>query len=862
MNDKLYEQQLNREQQSATAGYNKFQKREDQQARFSDGSNTTFGIYVKKYLLGRVVEEMKQALTDLHSARISRMRAVLDKCLLGLTEEEDYSNRGLWDITEAAFLGLQLALDTALNPNHFSHTTQGRYGGDKKLLQKKSLAELEHHIGKTINTQMGLRLIKTTFPEWFRKENLKAERKNKEGAKASTSYWEYRMKRALRLYADELEENGDEALAELIRNRNVWTYAECRDVGAWVIRSLLKATNLFEVKTERRKGKQSNELYLTEEAAQMRGEITEYAAMYAHDVLPMLITPEPITNDNLGGWLTDVLQEQDLPFNGSIQLSDKHLEFINRQARVPFQINPFTYQLIEELVERQLPLGKFHYQPLLEVPPLNQLLGLDHIQDKEEQTRLVRAHKDYKEKMRFQTDQKDQNIARMKKSLLAQQVLGKARQLLNDEQFFIPMKYCFRGRIYSRIPFISFQSNDCGRYLIRFANKTPIDDRTEHWLKVGMANAGGQDKKSWDERLNWTDKNLTEIINIGRMMNDGDFSRAYDFLTRDGIDDPFCLAALANEYVKVFVDKTQSYTQVYVCADASCSGTAIFNAWRRNLRGARMVNLVDTPAPADIYIAVWYELKRIAPAGSFREDHIKRLEASKLLRKMMKEVYVPASYASPTQEQLMKLKGYNRHKLKPADLHFTDEEMDILCSLWETALDDVSSISCVVKWFKERAREILANGADEIIYTSPNGSVMKLKYPKTKLVKVRTLHYGSALFRTREDKLATDEPNKSKLTTAITSNITHLTDAAALCSALWDLECPFVGIHDACGLPPSKLMDEGLKRLKQGFIDATEYSVWDTLRTDNGLPLSPQTAPPIVGDLDLNLIRQSNYIYS
>ena len=210
----------------------------------------------------------------------------------------------------------------------------------------------------------------------------------------------------------------------------------------------------------------------------------------------------------------------------------------------------------------------------------------------------------------------------------------------------------------------------------------------------------------------------------------------------------------------------------------------------------------------------------------------------------------------------MKLKSYNKHKLRPAGLDFTDVEMETLCSLWETALDDVSSISCVVKWFKKQAKRILDSGATEIVYTSPNGSVMRLKYPKTKLVKVRTLHYGSALFRTREDKYPIDEPNRRKLTTAITSNITHLTDAAALCAALWDIECPFVGIHDACGLPPSRLLDAGIQRLKDGFVEATEYSVWDTLRLDNGVPIEPQTAPPIVGDLDLNLIRQSNYIYS
>ena len=123
-------------------------------------------------------------------------------------------------------------------------------------------------------------------------------------------------------------------------------------------------------------------------------------------------------------------------------------------------------------------------------------------------------------------------------------------------------------------------------YLLRFHKRTTIDDRTAHWLKIGIANAGGCDKQCWDDRLKWFDKNKEQIINVGKMLSTGSFSQAYEFLTQDNIDDPFCLAALANEYVKIFVDQTQTYSQVFVLIDASCSGTSIFNAWRLNKQGA------------------------------------------------------------------------------------------------------------------------------------------------------------------------------------------------------------------------------------------------------------------------------------
>jgi DNA-directed RNA polymerase len=259
---------------------------------------------------------------------------------------------------------------------------------------------------------------------------------------------------------------------------------------------------------------------------------------------------------------------------------------------------------------------------------------------------------------------------------------------------------------------------------------------------------------------------------------------------------------------------------------------------------------------------VWREMKRLASEDLFPSYRIKKLEKSKLLRKMMKMGYVPAQYASPTNEQHKKLKDFNLEYLKPVGLAFKEDEMKEFCKLWDVALNKVSSINTVISWFQARIKEIVKQGKTDVRYTTSNGSVMTLKYPKTKLKKVRTFHYGSAEYREVKIQDTELEINTRKMSSSITANITHATDAAALCAALYNWDSPFVALHDAVGMPPGKLVDIGSRRLKEGLVEATGYSVWDAFRLDNDLPLSPQSAPPIIGDLDLEDVLTSNYLFA
>ncbi len=856
----LYEKQLKREEDCANSGYKKFQSTEDTNYKTNNGSNGYFGRQVKETLLADVIKEAKKITSRSVGYNASECSRILQTCVQA---KPDGSFTNWFSIEESAFIALQSTLDTALNPNIVSHTIPSKGGGEKRLLAKKTLNELEQEVGRVIQTQMKLRIVQATFPAWFRKASSYAEKPDKDGVKSSTSYYEFNIQRLMELFASELREEGKHEHADFLERKNLWTYRERRVIGSLMVSSVLRVCGSYlEVTDGFRNGKKAKEVTLTQLGKETEKQIREFVSQFAIDLLPMLVTPLPITNSGLGGWISDALHQPEKNRKIRIELSERHLEFINNQARVKFQVNPFIHNLMNELVRRNLSLGKFHYTSFDDIPSVPQVMGITSTDPEFINEQMKERKKEAKEARRQVSRMKNKRQKELIETIYSYQLLAKLDKVGEDDYFYIPMKFDGRGRIYSRVPFLSFQSADAGRYLLRFAEKTPIDDRTKFWMSVGLANAAGQDKKSWDERVSWVDRNLSQVENVGRMMTSGDFGSAFEFLDSELIDDPFAFAAIAEEFVKVFIDKTQDYTQVYVCVDASCSGTSIFNSWRLNYHGALKTNLINTPEPADIYTEVWNEIKNLAEDGTFRPSHIRKLEKTKHLRKMMKGTYIPASYSSPTTEQHRTLREFNRTTLKKNRLDFTDKEMDVLVRLWDTALDKVSSINSVVSWFKTQTSRVLATGKKEIVYETCNGSRMELHYPKTKRRKVKTIHYGSTNYRSSDEEVPTDEVDKRKLLASVTANITHATDAAALCEAMWNWNRPMVTIHDACGVPPGRCLDDAVMRLKSGFLTATSHPVFETFCDLNGVSMDAQNSPPMIGDLNRDDILHSSYLFS
>lgn len=152
MNEELHRKQLEREKQSNNSGYKKFLKEEREHEVNSDGSNTVFGITMKKRLLQDVVDRMEKNLEEINLRRSDCQVKIIIQDLLSYQKVDDRIKvNKLINLHEWSFIGFQLVLDTVLNPNFISHKVISRSGSDKKLMEKKSLGELYDHVGKVVN---------------------------------------------------------------------------------------------------------------------------------------------------------------------------------------------------------------------------------------------------------------------------------------------------------------------------------------------------------------------------------------------------------------------------------------------------------------------------------------------------------------------------------------------------------------------------------------------------------------------------------------------------------------------------------------------------------------------------------------
>jgi hypothetical protein len=158
-------------------------------------------------------------------------------------------------------------------------------------------------------------------------------------------------------------------------------------------------------------------------------------------------------------------------------------------------------------------------------------------------------------------DRKEVGLRKRGKKLRARDRRNRHNMLFEDIQFarvigsrhFRMRHRCdWRGRVY-QVPYLNMQREDHVRCLFKFANGRKLSSRnvggfTDHEiLEIHVANCAGENKRTWEGRLQWVKENRS-LIEATADDPKGTQSEWQDF------DDPFCFVAACRELVAAWND--------------------------------------------------------------------------------------------------------------------------------------------------------------------------------------------------------------------------------------------------------------------------------------------------------------------
>ena len=474
------------------------------------------------------------------------------------------------------------------------------------------------------------------------------------------------------------------------------------------------------------------------------------------------------------------------------------------------------------------------------------------------------------------------------------------------ERIYFPHNLDFRGRVYP-LTQLSPQGTDFCKSLLEFADGHPLGDSGVAWLAIQGANCYGLDKKPLEYRIAWVYENSELILKTAKdpLVN----------LEWTETDSPWEFLAFCFEWSDFMEQGTEYVSHIPVAFDGSCSGIQHFSAMLKDEIGGTAVNLLPDDKVHDIYGIVAEHVKKalIKDAAEGTEDELKTAEdgseyvskgtkalakewlAYGVTRKVTKRPTMTLSYGAKKYgftEQILEDTIYpclNHHPLafsKPrqAASYMADK-------IWESLGEVVVKAREAMDWL-QTASGLLATDKDisgenlPTQWTTPAGFLVRQRYPKTRLKKLRTFCSGTIRVTDESgapevakkegdtfqisvsEDLGSIDPRKQKQ--GIAPNYVHSMDASHLMltvDACVDAGIhQFAMIHDSYGCPAGQ-GDLMFTLVREVFAETYKQNdVLQDLHDQVENLLSPKKAkelPPIPshGTLELDEVKKSMYAF-
>lgn len=431
------------------------------------------------------------------------------------------------------------------------------------------------------------------------------------------------------------------------------------------------------------------------------------------------------------------------------------------------------------------------------------------------------------------------------------QKLSIAENLIGESPIWFPHQMCFRSRAYPIPIHLNHHGDDVARSLLLFEEAKPLTEVGMRWLKIHAANMWGNDKSSFDDRVRWADENMDRLIEFGK----------HPLKTVDEwktADEPFQFAAACMGLA--FPEEIGARLPVQV--DGSCNGIQHLCAASRDLDGGRHVNLVPGDTPADAYAAVLAivcekvrdDLEQGLHAASLVQGH---LERKVVKQPTMTTVYNVTKVGARDQvrTQLQK-RGVPREDLYEASAYLSGKVLESVGAVFPEA-------HRIMAWIEESTRMMCKAKPHQCIsWVTPLGMPVVQPYRNLRKVQIRTVMQRLTI-GDRDNK---SPISLSKQVQGSIPNATHSWDGShnlKTASECRDRGITFASVHDAYWTH-AETMDELGSVLRDTFIDIHRCPMAQVLldQWSEAYPEVDFPAPPSLGELDLDQVRDSQYFFA
>lgn len=429
-----------------------------------------------------------------------------------------------------------------------------------------------------------------------------------------------------------------------------------------------------------------------------------------------------------------------------------------------------------------------------------------------------------------------------------------AMELKDSPAIYFPHALDFRGRVYPLPQDLNPQGDDVAKGLLMFADAKPLGDRGMYWLMVSMANAAGEDKATFDERIAWVQRHHDLILDSASDPLDGK-----RFWTSDTFDAPWQFLALCREYA--FATILPGYqSRLPINVDATCSGIQHLSAMGLDPVGARATNLMDSGARQDLYAEVAEAVKQIVSNDAAQAVPEAGAWLGEVDRKTVKRAVMTTPYGVTTRgirDQLI-TDGHTKG-LDGSSMLLANYMRDCITSALETT---VVAAKEIMGYIQDLARALAAEDIP-LRWTTPAGMTIQQSYYRLSRSEVQTL-FGKVMLQD-ENKTLGLEPAKNALAAA--PNYVHSFDAAHLSAVVHRLHSlgikHFSLIHDSYGVHASDvdtlnevIREEFVSMYSVDWLERLEAEV-KSYAPDVELPERPKR-----GTFDLSQVLTSPYFFS